>query len=49
MNNEPELEQEELTEEEKNSSRKSIIGWSIFFGVMVILMVACIIVIKVIG
>lgn len=49
MPNEPELQEEELTEEEKKSSKKSLIGWAIFFGAMAILMITCVVVIKVLG
>ncbi|GEM_PF-6393708 len=49
MPNEPEVQEEELTEEEKKSAKKSMIGWAIFFGVMAVLMIGCFIVIKVLG
>ncbi|MCQ2772170.1 MAG: hypothetical protein MJ238_02690 [Bacilli bacterium] len=39
----------EETPEEIKSNKKSMIGWIVFFSVMVVLMVGCIVVIKVLG
>ena len=49
MNNEEDVQLVEETPEEIKSNKKSMIGWIIFFSVMVVLMAACIVVIKIMG
>lgn len=44
-----EVELIEETPEEIKSNKKSMVGWIIFFSVMAILMIGCIVVIKLLG
>lgn len=49
MENNQEIELVEETEEEIKANKRSKIGWIIFFSVMAVLMIACVVVIKLLG